>query len=551
MGSLKFIKCRLAKMRMFKRAISIFTNQPVRQCLSVGKAGFGFQYSRSHKTAILISIAVISGVGIFLCPGIFFLIALFAGFLFYVSCKHKKKVFYVFLLAIILRIFFSFAHMLIGYGMGIGSDLLGDSVGYSGGGAYIAEVMTNERFENFLIADELANLIRFRETYRGALPTYEDWRVGGYAYYLGLIYTFFGFSPAAVKFINSFLFIIMIYVIYRYLVISFGEQIGFFFLVSSLFMPSLFIWSVSGLKDQLISFIFILGIFSSIYLLRLKKLWGVILAEGALLNLPWFVFLSVMPLFFKKDKGLSFKITGYILLIFLSKLGMNIVRPNIYQVFYSILQFMVLLYLFIYFYQSRLFRIGACLLTASFLIISSTMGLFSKAYKRFTYESIAKSRVSQVDAVSRLQIYPERYNHDEEMKSKGIVKFKEPTIPEFIVMTVKGSGYAIFSPLLWLARSKPEFFASIEGCIMLVSFFWVAQSILFLCFGKVKFFLISLPIVVPFFILLVLLAFFEGNVGTLFRHRSMMLPFYCALFAIGLGRGSIKEDVSIGAKPSQ
>ena len=95
---------------------------------------------------------------------------------------------------------------------------------------------------------------------------------------------------------------------------------------------------------------------------------------------------------------------------------------------------------------------GACLLIASFLIISSAKGLSAKVYKRFTYESIAKSRVSQVDAVSRLQIYPERYNYDEEMKSKGIVKFNEPTAFEFIVMTVKGFGYAIFS--LTLAGKK-------------------------------------------------------------------------------------------------
>ncbi len=534
-GSLRFIKCRLTKIRMFKRAASIFTNKPVKQWS-------GFQYSQSHKTTALVSIAVFLGAGVFLCSGIFFLIAVFIGFLHYVNCRHKKRIFYIFLAAIILRIFFSFAHILVGYGAGIGSDLLGDSVGYSGGGAYIAEIMTNEKFEKFLIADELANLLRFRETYKGAFPVYEDWRVGGYAYYLGLIYAFFGFSPAAVKLINSFLFIVMIYVMYRYLAVSFGERISFFFLISSLFMPSLFIWSVSGLKDQLISFILIVGIFSLFYLMRLKNFLGAILAEGVLTNSPFFIFLSAVPLFFKKDKDQPLKIIGYAVLIFLSKLGMNIIRPNIYEVFYFMLQCMIAVYLFIYFYQSRLFRIGACFMMAVFLIISSAKGFPSKAYKRFTYESIAKSRVSQVDAISRLQIYPERYNYDEEMKSKGIVKFNEPTMPEFIVMVIKGFGYAIFSPLLWMARSKPEFFASIEGCAMLVSFCWVARSLLFICFRKVDSFLIFLPMIIPFFILLVLLAFFEGNIGTLFRHRSMMLPFYCALFAIGLGRGSIREE---------
>ena len=32
-----------------------------------------------------------------------------------------------------LAYIFSFAHILIGYGVGIGSDLIGDSVGYSEG----------------------------------------------------------------------------------------------------------------------------------------------------------------------------------------------------------------------------------------------------------------------------------------------------------------------------------------------------------------------------------------------------------------------------------
>jgi len=42
------------------------------------------------------------------------------------------------------------------------------------------------------------------------------------------------------------------------------------------------------------------------------------------------------------------------------------------------------------------------------------------------------------------------------------------------------------------------------------------------------------PLIVYIFIMMLVLAFIEGNIGTLFRHRAMVLPFMFVLIGIGL-----------------
>jgi len=211
-------------------------------------------------------------------------------------------------------------------------------------------------------------------------------------------------------------------------------------------------------------------------------------------------------------------------------------RPLSSKIFYYILQISSLLYLFLYLYSSRLFKVGIVLLMIFFIITFPLKEKVFNTYKRFSYMSICKSMVCQYDATTRYQIYPERYNNDARMKRIGFSEFHEPSMSEFIIMSAKGFGYAIFAPLPWQVRSKPELFASLEGYFMIISFLWVINGLL-LCFRKVRYPFVSLPIIIPFFILLVLLTFFEGNVGTLLRHRTIMLPFYCALLAIGIGIG--------------
>lgn len=490
------------------------------------------------KLFLLIGIAVIIGFGVFLSFGGFFLILIFSGFIFFVNYRHEKRVFYVFLLAIILRIIFSFLHMFVGYTLGTGSDLIGDAVGYSGGGAYIAEIMTGNKFEKSFIADELANLIRFRKTYDGLLPEF-GWRVDGFTYYLGLIYALFDFSPLSVKFINSFLSVLTVYIIYLYLLKNYGEQIGFIFLTVSLFIPSVFIWSISGLKDPIISFILVAGIFSLVYLMKYGKLWGIILTLGIFLNLLFTSILVALFLLFQKNRGAFLKLIICALVIFLCKNIIYIIRASILPLFSGILLLLFLLYLFLYLYPFKLFRIGIVLSIILLLIAFPVKEIIVNAYKKLTYQSIAKNMVCQYDAVTKYQIYPERYNKDIEMKKKGFIKFSEPSIYEFIIMSLKGIGYALFSPLVWLSRSKFELLSSPEGHFMVISFFGVLSA-LFSCIRKISYFSLSLPIFIPFIFILALLGFFEGNVGTLFRHREMMLLFYSALFAIGVGNKSIK-----------
>lgn len=491
------------------------------------------------KSVFIIGAAVTLGIGLIFYFDTMFLGILFAGFILYIRRRHEKKVVAIFLVAIILRLIFSLLHVSAGYKAGSGSDLVGDSVGYSGGGAYVAEVLTNKKVNGLLIADELANLIRFRETYKGSFPRYEAWRVGGYTYYLGLIYAFFGFSPVAVKLINSLLFIITAYIIYRYLLKYFGQRSAFYFLAFFLFLPSLFIWSVSGVKDQLIYSLFIAGIFSFWYLIESGKIWGIILTEGIILNLPLLFIVSGAYPLFRKDRNMFRRFILSAISIFSVKIGLISIRPLNYSIFFGTVHLMAILYIILYIYRLRLFKIGIVLLIVFLTVALPVKRIMSGVYRRFTYQSITKSRTSQFDAVTKYQIYPERYNYDEPMRRVGITRFNPPSIPEFIIMAAKGMGYALFSPLPWMARSWFELLASFEGQLMLITFLWVLNGIFLSC-RKAEYFTLSLPVIVPFIIFLVVLAFFEGNVGTLFRHRSMLLPFYGILFAIGISNNRAK-----------
>ena len=47
-------------------------------------------------------------------------------------------------------------------------------------------------------------------------------------------------------------------------------------------------------------------------------------------------------------------------------------------------------------------------------------------------------------------------------------------------------------------------------------------------------------IIVYIFLMMLVLAFVEGNIGTLFRHRAMVLPFMFILVGIGLDKMKFK-----------
>ncbi|MDP2905976.1 MAG: hypothetical protein Q8O22_06740 [Candidatus Omnitrophota bacterium] len=465
------------------------------------------------KNLLILCAGAALGAGLFFSSGVALLLIAFSAFILYIKRRHNKQAAVIFLIAVILRVTLCILHVSIGYALSKGSDTAGDAVGYSGGAAYIAELTTNTKIEKYLIADELANLRRFRSTYKGALPKYDDWRVDGYTYYLGLVYALFGYSPVTVKLINSLLFIISVYIIYRYLLDNFGQKTAFIFLPLALFIPSMFFWSISGVKDQMIVFFFISGIFSLLYLVKAIK-----------------------------NRKSFFIICGYAPLIFLSAAGIRLFRPAALPVFYLMTGLVGSLYVFVSLQAyHKLIKVGIFLSVTCLLATPAARDLSCRVYKRFTYASIAKSMVYQYDAVTRYQIYPERYNYDEKMKKIGITKFNPPSVKEFAVMTLTGFYHVFFSPVAWFSRSKTELLASPEGHFMLITFFWAACGIFF-CFRNLKLFTLALPIIVPFFVLLAMLTYFEGNVGTLVRHKSVLLPFYCAILAIGIGGAAVNRE---------
>lgn len=495
---------------------------------------------------LLFVIGIISGVIVFLSPGASFFTLILLGFIYFISKQNSKHVTYVFLISVVLRIIFSILHEFAGYTIGIGSDMIGDCVGYSGGGAYVAEVLTGRLYDKSFVADELANLLRFRSVYEGAFPEYNAWRVGGFTYYLGVIYALFGFSPLTVKLINSLMAIATAYMVYRYLLKSYSEQCGCVFLYIFLFMPSLFIWSVSGLKDPIVSFIFTAGVLCVVFLKKSSGIFGLIVGQTLIIKSFFAALIASSVLLLKWKLNIYIKSLFYLISLAVLIISLNFIRPAVSPLFLVIILGLSISYLFFAFYPSRLFKIGFILVIILFPIVFPVKckQIADSTYKTVTYKTITRNYASREDAISEYQIYPDRYNNDKEMKEVGLTAFRPPAMFESVLMYVKGAGYALFAPFMWEVRSKLSIFSCIESLFLLLSFFCVLNALIF-CFSKIEKCYTALPFIIPFFLALVMLSCFEGNVGTLFRHRSMMLPFYCALVAIGIGRKSIQPVCKI------
>ncbi len=80
---------------------------------------------------------------------------------------------------------------------------------------------------------------------------YDEYSATSYLYVLALLHTLFGPSPYGVHLVGTLLFLVGALVLFRTVRTSFGVPSAFLGLLCVLFLPSLFAWSISALKEPL------------------------------------------------------------------------------------------------------------------------------------------------------------------------------------------------------------------------------------------------------------------------------------------------------------
>ncbi len=484
-------------------------------------------------TYILLSIII--ALLFFLSKGIIIIIlcGIIAG---YIICKKgatgDEKIFLkrIYFFAFILGITISSANFYLAAFIKNDSDLIGDAAAYSSHGAYIAEVLTNKRIkvENNYI--DMLELYETRSKYGGKLPVYEDYRIGFFAYFYGYIYAIFGYSPLIIKFLNLILGIIGCFLIYFWSCDVFGEKQAKAALLLVLFLPSRFIWSTSGLKDTLVFFSFSLILFIFFKLQREKSLLLSSIVIFTVFIKKDFPFLNyiyipiILILFFYRKKLISL-LSSFIFMklayILVHGIRMHFIEPVTVSLVTSLVTLIK---------RRKMFLSVVFIPLVLFIFFKFDKDSLKNYYRSGTIMMIEAQRGQALAgeyAMSKYKIYPDRF-HD---RSVPLDKMQVISLKEMFISYLIGMSYHFLSPLPWHLKSMSMMFGYIQSSLinLLLPFIILGILIGFRYHWRETF---------PYFLFILIIAsvnsLFLGNIGTLFRHRDMSMPFFIAFGAIGL-----------------
>ena len=424
---------------------------------------------------------------------IFPFLIVFAGFLtgiFLISLIQKEKeesafLIPMFIFAFLARIIMSVLVYTFNL-VSIGTGLWGDGWCYSEDGYKILQLW-------------LGGIRDFSEIARIAAGISISGTVGNCDFWNAFVYFFTGKSPLSLIFINaaaSSLTIIFVYYIAKQI---YSKKAAMWASILTAFWPSLFLWSISNLKEPITILLLTVLIWATLRLKRQFRFYLVFLIAASGFALKEFrtivivvyvaaFFVSLLAAGYKtQKKGLLFLalliiISGFILTEFIGFHWMDVFRSGDSLKFYNIKASSVLEFM----HKARTYRayggsaflVGWDFMNPFVLVFFTPLALFVAFLAPFPWQ-----------LGSAIQVM---------------------AMPEMII-------YYLLVPLM-ISGSKFILCHRTEGIIM----------------------------VAYVFIMFFALAFLEGNIGTLFRHRAIILPFCFILVAVGLDRYQLRHDLKGG-----
>jgi hypothetical protein len=309
----------------------------------------------------------------------------------------------------------------------------------------------------------------------------------GYFHVIGIFYYLFGYSPITVKFINCLLgalIPILIYAIGK----NFNKSSDKIACCLVMFFPSLIIWSTTNLKDTSVVFVSIIMLWSAIEFLKTNKI-------------RYLLWIS--------------------LCIFLQKV--YLVR----DLWILSIVFIVIIFLIYYFQRTE----KKILLVTSFIVLYLLLPTHTKnSMEAYFKEKIHYLYVSHMGHVGTRGV-SYKILDDEYYKNPRLLD----TMNSFAV--VKSSSRALYHFML------EPFPKRVSNLFFLVTFPQMVLWYLLIPFIFIGIFeavknnhMPAIVVLTHTIVFTFVISIASGNVGTLFRHRDLITPFYLIFAANGLSK---------------
>lgn len=302
--------------------------------------------------------------------------------------------------------------------------------------------------------------------------------LGTYDFWNALVYFFTGKSPLSLVFINCLAGSLIIVFIYAITKQLFSRKAAVFAAILTAFWPSTFLWSIQNLKEPITIFLICFLVWVILQIRNRFRFYLIVLA-------------IVLAVTLKEFREVAFVVL--LLALLLS------IFPN-----------------------SR----SGCLALLSCGII---IFLFRHKLKLFLPQFSQGDLF--LDWLYRLRGYRASGG------SAFLVNFDFTTGPKFIIFMPIALLVAWLAPFPWQLGSLMQISAVPEMIVFYLCIPCMFYGIKFILKNKFK---EGFVILLYISIMSLVLALIEGNIGTLFRHRAMILPFCFILIAAGLERYKFK-----------
>ncbi len=310
----------------------------------------------------------------------------------------------------------------------------------------------------------------------------------GYIYILAAFFNIFGYSPISSRFINCLLGALTIIPVYSMTKIMFSERPARLAAVLTAFFPSVFLWSMTNLKETSLMF--------TTYLM----LWSL--------------------LEFQRSKN------NYFLVIILLTIWSQAFLRFTYRVAFFSINIAVALFYIFYLTISRLSLKKRFLVLLLIVMLGSAVILPNIDKVHSVIEDIQqKALIHHKGVVSTgglvYKLLPDEFYKGSEKLGLG----------DFLKMLGKGWFHIIFEPLPWNLESKEMLFSFPQMALWYVL---IVFAILGMAISIRYRFRESLALIIYFVLMTSALAVTGGNIGTVFRLRDINTPIILIFSSIGL-----------------
>jgi len=315
--------------------------------------------------------------------------------------------------------------------------------------------------------------------------------IGFYDFWNAMILLFSGRMPIAIVYVNilaGLLTIVFVYQITRELCAE--KRAARLSAILCAFWPSTFLWSVQNLKEPITTFL----------------ICGLIL---------YFIGFLKRPSFY------------YIFMAYLFGFGLKIFREQFFIIFCL---GVVPIGLFFYLLQAKAVKIHILV----FLIAI----IFAGGYFFFSGEWIVKF---QKLSLKSLLDYAYTMRTDRAYGNTAFLQNIDFTnIPSFLMFLPLSLLTIFLAPFPWQLLSPAKILILFEMLFYYALIYFMFKGGLLLFKNRVR---EAVVLIISIFIISIFLALFEGNIGTIYRHRAMVLPLIFILASIGIEKR--RQDIKI------